>query len=95
MTIHATRLILGVGKNGSYFRTPVVTAGREQRNCDRMGPGGGGLASTVKPRLRLRPSLPLVLVTVPVVGGSLGVNTTTRQQTTLTSKNVGKFSLPR
>ena len=59
------------------------------------GRGRGGLASTFKPRLRLRPSLPLVLVTVPVVGGSLGVNTTTRQQTTLTSNNVGEFSLPR
>ena len=42
------------------------------------GGGGGDLASVFKPRLRLRQGLPLVLQTVPVVGGSLGVNMTPR-----------------
>ena len=37
VTIHANRLILGCGKIGSYFRTAVVTTGREQRHYDRMG----------------------------------------------------------
>ena len=40
--------------------------------------GGGGLASAFKPRLRLRQGLPLMLETVPVVGGSPGVNMTPR-----------------
>ena len=75
MTIHANRLILGFAKIASYFRTPVVTAGQAQRHCDLRG---WGLASAFKPRLRLRQGLPLVLETVLVVGGSLGVNMTPR-----------------
>ena len=55
--------------------TPMVTIGREQRHCDRRG---GGLASAFKPRLRRRQGLPLMLETVPVVGGSLAVNMTPR-----------------
>ena len=67
MTIHANRLILGFGKIASYFRTPAVTAGPEQHHCDRRG--GGGLPPRFKPRLRLQQGLPLVLETVPVIGG--------------------------
>ena len=40
--------------------------------------GRGGLASVLKPRLRLQQGPPLVLETAPVVGGSLGVNITPR-----------------
>ena len=43
-----------------------------------LRPGGGGLASTFKPRLKLRKGLPLMLEMVPVVGGLLGVNVTPR-----------------
>ena len=60
-----------------------------------LRPERGGLASAFKPLLRLRQGLPLVLQTVPVVGGSLGVSMTPRVWTTLTCKNISGFSLPR
>ena len=34
------RLILGSAKVASYFLTPMITIGREQRHCDRGGGGG-------------------------------------------------------
>ena len=37
--------------------------------------GGGGLGSTIKPRLRLQQGLPQALETEPLVGSSLGVLT--------------------
>ena len=42
------RLILGSAKIASYFRTPMITIGREQRHCDWRGEG---LASAFKPHL--------------------------------------------
>ena len=48
--------------------------GAAGNNAIQTGRGGGGVASAFKPRLRRRQGLRLVLETVPVVGGSLGVN---------------------
>ena len=74
MTIHANRLILGFEKIASYFRTLVLTARQERANLTR----GGGLGFTFKLCLRRRQGVPLVLETLPMVGGSLGVNMTAR-----------------
>ena len=71
--------------------TLQLTAGQEERHCDRRG---GGLASTFKPCLRLRQGLPLVLETVRETAGSLGVKMTPRQRTTLIRKSVCTFSPP-
>ena len=57
---------------GSDLRTPLVTASREQRQrLDAVV-----LVSVFNNPLRLRQGLPLVLETVLVVGGSLGVGMT-------------------
>ena len=71
--------------SGSFYdsdRLAHISALQSSRparnNTIATGGGGGGLACAFKLCLRLRQDLPLVLETVPVVGGSLGVNMTPR-----------------